>query len=265
MSLGGAKGRGTLVSFFFLDLQFLKLSGLSLSEHPVYPCFPFEASLIVSYQCPSRYLLYSYSFFSPDSSTSQYPCLHPGSSFFGAHANDLIPHAKRRQVLTPDSRYRTYEWRIRGDGLMQNSRLRIHPNRQHVETRLLSDQWSKKHSLKETSISGNQVVAALPPATAHVTPIQLRPQHPWLPFTESPCWPYSEHYTLLQRSLTLRSRRYFKPVRACHILIFLGILTILGSLIPALWRSVCTCISYQPPFFWQQFRPFAIIRTRELL
>lgn len=134
--------------------------------------------------------------------------------------------------------YRTHKWLSRADGLMRNPRLRIHPNRQHVETSLLSNQPSKSYLLEENARSENQVIAVPAPGTAQFSPIQPTPQQIWLPISESPRWPYSAQYTKLQQPLALRCRRLLKLFRTCHILIFLGFLTILGSLIPALWRSV---------------------------
>ena len=121
---------------------------------------------------------------------------------------------------------------------MRNPRLRIHPNRQHVETSILCNQSSRSYSLEGNSRSGNQVIAISTPAAAQLSRTQLTPRHLWLPLSESPLWPYSEHYATLSRSLTVRLRRVLKLIRTCHMLILLGFLTILGSLIPALWRSV---------------------------
>lgn len=148
----------------------------------------------------------------------------------------MVPHTKKHHAPTPDSLHQTYKWRNRADGLMRNPRLRIHPNRQHVETRFLYNQSSRSYSLD--SKPENRVIASSTPATTQLPTTQLTPQHPWLPFSEYPCWPYSEQRSLLQRLLALRFRRFLKLVRTCHILIFLGFLTILGSLVPALWRSV---------------------------
>ena len=179
-----------------------------------------------------------HSFFSPDSSASQYPCLRHGCSFIGAHANDLIPHTRKHHVFTPDSLYRTRKWRNRTDVLMRNPRLRVHPNRQHVETSLLSDQLPGSQSLEEGTRSVNQMIANCAPTTAQLSPILLTSQHPWLPFSDIPRWPSSEQYARLQGSITIRCRRILASIRICHILIFLGVLTIVGSLVPALWRSV---------------------------
>ncbi len=196
------------------------------------------SSLLSSYQRPKWAFLYLHSFFSPDSSASQYPCLHPGCPYIGAHANDLIPHTRKHHVPIPDFLYRTHRWRSRADELTRNPRLRVHPNRHHVEISLLSNQPSRSCSVEESPRSRHQVIAISAPATAQLSPMQPTLRHPWLPFSESPRWPYSEQYTTLQRFLTVKCRRFLKLVRTCHILIFLGFLTILGSLVPALWRSV---------------------------
>lgn len=121
---------------------------------------------------------------------------------------------------------------------MKNPRLRIHPNRQYAETSLLSNQSSRSYSPEENSRSENLVISISAPTATQISPIQLIPQHPWLPCSELPRWPYSDQYKIIQRSLISRSRRFLKLVRTCHILLFLGFLTIVGSLIPALWRSV---------------------------
>lgn len=72
--------------------------------------------------------------------------------------------------------------------------------------------------------------------------VQLRDvplqQASWLPFSELALWPYPQRYSNVQRSLTLRFRRIARSIRACHVFIFLGFLTIVGSLVPAIWRSV---------------------------
>ena len=121
---------------------------------------------------------------------------------------------------------------------MRNPRLRIHPIRQYAETSLLIHQLSRPDSPGENPRPRNPVIALTAPAAAQFSPIGLIPQHSWLPFSEFPRWPYSENYTTFRRSLISRSRHLLKPIRTCHILVFLGLLTILGSLIPALWRSV---------------------------
>lgn len=121
---------------------------------------------------------------------------------------------------------------------MRDPRLRINPNRQHVDTSLLSTQSSRAYSLEGNPMMENQIISIPAPATAQLLHVQLTPQHRWLPLSELPDWPYAKQYTTLQRSLTLKFRRLLKLIRTCHIMIFLGFLTILGSLIPALWRSV---------------------------
>ncbi len=237
LPLGRDGKRGMLVHLFCITVQ-TRINACSHSS--IFSAITFfEASFLpVSYRSLKYTLLYSHSFFSPDSSASQYPCLHPGCSYIGAHANDLTPHTKKHHAPIPNFLYRTHNWRCRADALMRNPHLRIHPNRQHVETSLLINQPSRSCSLEKTARSANQVIAISAPATAQFSPIQLIPQQPWLPFSETPRWPYSEQYTILQKSLRLRFRRLVKLIRTCHILIFLGFLTILGSLAPALWRSV---------------------------
>ena len=121
---------------------------------------------------------------------------------------------------------------------MRDPRLRINPNRQHVDTGLLSNQSFRAYSLEENPVLGNQIITISPPATVQHSQLPLTPQHRWLPLPEIPDWPYAEQYLILQRSLTLRFRRILKLIRTCHIMIFLGFLTILGSLVPALWCSV---------------------------
>ena len=193
-------------------------------------------SLTVSHRRPKFTLSCSHSFFIPDSSASQYPCLRTGCSYIGAHANDLIPHTRKFHMPVPVYRLtspgsRAVTARHRADELMSNPRLRIHPNRPHVETSLPSDQSS-------SSRSANQSVAIAAPYTAQLAGTQLAPQHPGLPSSEFPRWPYSGQDKGLQRSLKSRSRRFSNPIKTCYILIFLGVLTVLGSLIPALWRSI---------------------------
>ena len=114
---------------------------------------------------------------------------------------------------------------------MSNPRLRIHPNRPHVETSIPSDQSS-------SSRSAHQPIALEASYTAQVAGAQLTPQHPGLPSSEFPRWPYSGQDKGLQRSLTSKSRGFSTPFKTCYILIFLGVFTVLGSLIPALWRSI---------------------------
>lgn len=63
-------------------------------------------------------------------------------------------------------------------------------------------------------------------------------QESWLPFSELAVGPHIEQYSNLQHSSTAKIRRFARSIRPCHIFIFLGVLTILGSLIPAIWRSV---------------------------
>ena len=121
---------------------------------------------------------------------------------------------------------------------MRNPCLRINPNRQHADTSLLNNTSSRAYSLEQNPVLGDQVITISAPATPRISQVQPTPQHRWLPLSEFQDWPYAEQYTILQRSLALRFRRFLILVRTCHILIFLGFLTILGSLIPALWRSV---------------------------
>lgn len=156
----------------------------------------------------------------------------------GAHANDLILHTKKYHAPTPDFLHRAQEWRSRADSLMKNPRLRINPNRHHAETSLLINQSSRSYSLGENPVSGGQVAAFSAPAVAPLSVVQFIPQHSSLPFSESSRWPHSERYTRSQQSLISRARRCCKLIRTCLILAFFGFLTILGSLIPALWRSV---------------------------
>lgn len=174
-------------------------------------------SLPVSHRRPKFTLSWSHSFFIPVSSATEYLCLHPGCSYTGAHANDLIHHLEK--------------FHKRADELMSIPRLRIHPNRPHVETSLPSDQST-------SSRSANQSIAIEAPYTTELAGTQLAPQHPGLPSSEFPRWPYSGPDKGLKRSLTSRSRRFSNPIKTCYILIFLGVLTVLGSLIPALWRSI---------------------------
>ena len=63
-------------------------------------------------------------------------------------------------------------------------------------------------------------------------------QESWLPFSELAVGPHTQQYSNLQQSLTVRFRRITRSIRTCHIFIFLGLLTIVGSLVPAIWRSV---------------------------
>ena len=177
-----------------------------------------------------------HSFFSPDSSASQCPCLYPGCSFIGAHINDLIPHNKKHQG--PQFRYRTQERCSRADESLINLRLRVHSNRRHVETSLLNDHSPRSYSLDEGPRSGNQTIPLRNLSIAQSAEIQRPSQHAWLPSSESPRWPYAGQCTILQQALILKCRRSWKTIKTCHLLIFLGFLTILGSLIPALWRSV---------------------------
>ena len=177
-----------------------------------------------------------HSFFSPDSSASQCPCLHPGCSFIGAHVNDLIPHNQKHQ--DPHFRYRTQEWCSRADELLINLRLRVHSDRRHVETSLLNDQSPNSYSLDEGPRSRNQTIPTRTLSTARSAETQRPSQHAWLPSSESPSWPYAEQCTILQGTLILKCQRFRQSIRTCHLLIFLGFLTVLGSLIPAIWRSV---------------------------
>ena len=68
-------------------------------------------------------------------------------------------------------------------------------------------------------------------------PVQSQ-QDSWLPFSEFAVGPHTQHSSNLQHSSTAKIRRIAKSIRPCYILMFLGFLTILGSLIPAIWRSV---------------------------
>lgn len=63
-------------------------------------------------------------------------------------------------------------------------------------------------------------------------------QEYWLPFSELAVGPYTQHYPNLQQSLAVRFQQITRSIRTCHIFIFLGFLTIVGSLVPAIWRSV---------------------------
>lgn len=68
-------------------------------------------------------------------------------------------------------------------------------------------------------------------------PFQPFQQDSWLPFSELAVGPHTQ-YSHVQHSSTAKVRRIAKSIRPCYIFIFLGFLTILGSLIPAIWRSV---------------------------
>ena len=46
------------------------------------------------------------------------------------------------------------------------------------------------------------------------------------------------HSVLMKVSLRLNCRKAWRNMRTCYTLIFLGLLTIIGSLVPALWRSI---------------------------
>ena len=74
------------------------------------------------------------------------------------------------------------------------------------------------------------------------TTVQLRDesfqQESWLPYSELAVRPYTHRYLSLQQSLAVRFQRITKSIQMCHIFIFLGFLTIVGSLVPAIWRSV---------------------------
>ena len=133
----------------------------------------------------------------------------------------------------PNIQSRTKERRSRAEG----RRRRFDPVRQHVDTSPLSNQ-SPRDSRVENPVLENQVITIPASATAQVPQTQPTPQHPWLPLSESPYWPYSEQYKKLQRSIALRLGRFLRLIRTCYVLIFLGVLTIIGSLIPAIWRSV---------------------------
>ena len=176
-----------------------------------------------------------HSLFSPDSSASQCPCLHPGRSFIGAHVNDLIPHNKEHQ--DPHFGYRTQEWCSSADEFLVDHRPRIQSNTRHVETSLPNDQSPRSYSLDEGPRSGNQITP-IRISTAQSAELQRPSLHAWLPYSESPGWPYAEQCTMLQRALIMKCRRFWKTIRTCHLLILLGFLTVLGRLIPALWRSV---------------------------
>lgn len=103
---------------------------------------------------------------------------------------------------------------------------------------LLSSQLSNELSQSRNPALENRVTTVSSSAIGQLPQAQLISEQPWLPLSECPCWPYSEQYMKLQRSLTSRLRHSLKLIRTCHILIFLSILVILGSLIPALWRSI---------------------------
>ena len=177
-----------------------------------------------------------HSFCSPDSCAFQCPCLHPGCSFLGAHVNDLIPHNKKHQ--DPHFRYRTQEWCSCADEFLMNLRIRIHSNRRYVETSLPNYHSPRSYSLDGGPRSGHQIIPSRTLSTAQPAELQRPSLHAWLPSSESPCWPYTEQCTMLQHTLIIKGRRFWKTIRTCHFLIFLGFLTVLGSLIPALWRSV---------------------------
>ena len=106
------------------------------------------------------------------------------------------------------------------------------------DTSLLGSQLSKELSQSRNPALEDQVTTVATSAIGQLPQAQLTSEQPWLPLSECPCWPYSEQYMKLQRSLTLRLRSSLKLIQTCHVLIFLGILVILGSLIPALWRSI---------------------------
>lgn len=112
---------------------------------------------------------------------------------------------------------------------MRNPRLRIHPYRQHVQTSLLSDHSSKSYPPEETQRLTDQFRAGTSSPTARLAGIRLEPQHAWLPISE---------HARFRQSLRSRYRRFVDRIRTCHILILLGFLTFLGSLVPALWRSI---------------------------
>lgn len=176
-----------------------------------------------------------HSFFSPDSSASQCRCLHPGCSFIGAHVNDLIPHNKKHQDL--HLWYRTQGWCSRADEILIDLRPRVHSTKRHTETSLPNNQSPRSYSLDEGLRSGNQILPIRTLSTAQSARIQRPSLYAWLPSSESPCWPYAERCTILRRTVILKCRRCWKTIRTCHLLIFLGFLTVLGSLIPAVWRS----------------------------
>ena len=78
------------------DLYTLKRYAIALRfDDPSFPASIMQLSLPVSHRRPKSTLPCSHSFFIPDSSASQYPCLRTGCSYIGAHANDLIPHTKK--------------------------------------------------------------------------------------------------------------------------------------------------------------------------
>ena len=143
-----------------------------------------------------------------------------------------MPHTRKHHLPMNDFLHRTRNWCRRADEVMQIPRLRIVPAGGRANTIQISDRSFRICSAGENLGSADQLVATPTSDTS------LAPQHPWLPFSESPCWPYSRQYTRLQRSLTLGCRSFSKIIRPCHVLILLGFLTILGSLIPALWRSI---------------------------
>ena len=61
----------------------------------------------------------------------------------------------------------------------------------------------------------------------------------WPPVPGMPLWPFYQQQVQVPVTLTPTVQAHDKNrIRTCHILIFLGILAVLGSLVPALWRSI---------------------------
>lgn len=69
--------------------------------------------------------------------------------------------------------------------------------------------------------------------------LQPRPQNTLFSPTAEQRWlPYPKQDLPAHRSSKNFCLSVFNRIRACYILIFLGFLTIVGSLVPALWRSI---------------------------
>ena len=85
--------RGMLLHFVLTTLHSLLPLCNFPCQNPISCIASF--SLPVSHRRPKFALSCSHSFFIPNSSASQYPCLRTGCSYIGAHANDLIPHTKK--------------------------------------------------------------------------------------------------------------------------------------------------------------------------
>ena len=137
-----------------------------------------------------------------------------------------------------DLLHRTRKWCHHADEIMQNSRLHVHPNKERVNTTLASDRSFRLCLAEKIFGAADQVVAVPTSDTSRLTDTPLTLREPRLLSSELSCWPYLRQYTRLQRFLRLRFRLFSETIKPCHVLIFLGFLTILGSLIPALWRSV---------------------------